>query len=334
MSVVLNVLRLGAIGGVVAWAGYTLMVPQPSPPQATASVAVIVPASPAPPAPTAASPAPEAPTFTLQAPAAETKSTEPPAAPTPTPVAVETPVTTETTVSTEALEGGRFKVAVAAPGRAGEAIQVSYGGANFVFVLDAKGQRTWTLDAFAGSAYPMTVRFADGTKRDVAVEVSDLDAVTKVAVIWQAPVNLDLHAFEYGASSGDAGHIWEGAASSIVRAREIARAGIRARGALTTKDNGAMLGDKLEVYTLYHGPNEQPGSIAFAVDYETRGDKPDANACGQAPLAAIPFTIVTLSRNGPPKREAGVLTAAPCNATLTSAQRLDRSLLPVLRTKN
>jgi hypothetical protein len=259
---------------------------------------------------------------TPEPPVIEVKATPPPA-----------PPSNEITITTQAVEGGRVFMRVRSPARSNQPMTLSYGGSNTVHVLDGRGEQEITVDAFAGSSHPIQLRFKDGSTRDVAVEAGELDIVSKIAIIWQAPVNLDLHAFEYAARAGDPGHVWTGSAIPVIRAREIARAGQRARGVMTTTDGGDTLGDKIEVYTVYHSPNEVGGSIAFAIDFETRGDRAEGNYCGQAPFAAIPFTVVTLQRDGTPKRESGVLAAQPCGSALTREQRLETSLLPLLRTK-
>ena len=78
-----------------------------------------------------------------------------------------------------------------------ETVQISYAGAEFLRKLNAWGALDFTLDCFAGTSSVVDVRFGDNTRKTIPVVARDLDKVSKIAVLWRAPVNLDLHVFEY-----------------------------------------------------------------------------------------------------------------------------------------
>ena len=103
-------------------------------------------------------------------------------------------------VVTEPLDGGLMRIRISGGCRPNEAVQISYGGAEMIRRLDAFGGLDLNLDCFAGAGSAVELRFADGSRKTIAVTANDLDRVSKVAVVWRAAVNLDLHVFEYGAA--------------------------------------------------------------------------------------------------------------------------------------
>ena len=234
-------------------------------------------------------------------------------------------------IATEPVDGGLMRVQMTSVCRANQDVQLSYGGAVLIRRLDAAGKLDFTLDCFAGSQSELIVTFADGTRNLQAVTAKDLDKVSKTAVIWSAPVNLDVHAFEYSALFGKPGHVWQRATSTLVAAREIALAGQRGRGYLSTSDDGRTLGDKLEVYTFIHHDQQISGNIAIGLDYETRGENPSDSTCGSGAFAEVRYQVVTYRQGGQIARESGVFSAAACGQRLGPQVRFDPLLLPALR---
>ena len=234
-------------------------------------------------------------------------------------------------LATEARDGGIMRLVFTSSCRANQDVQLAYGGAVLIRRLDQNGRLDVMLDAFAGAGSDVVLTFADGNTEKRPVVAKDLDKLTKVAVIWSAPINLDLHAFEYSASYGKAGHVWERAASTLVSAREIAAGGRRGRGYLSTSDDGRSLGDKLEVYTFLHHDEQASGVVAMGLDYETRGEIPAGMTCGNGAFAEVRYHVVTLDRRGQTARENGILSPAPCGAKIGTQVRFDPFLLPAIR---
>ena len=234
-------------------------------------------------------------------------------------------------IATEPLDGGLMRVGIASVCRANQNVQFSYGGATLIRRFDAAGQLDFKLDCFAGATSLLLITFADGRRETRQVAARDLDKVSKIAVVWNAPVNLDLHAFEYSAAYGRAGHVWERAASTLVTARELALGGKRGRGLLSTSDDGRSLGDKLEVYTFFHNDEQAAGVVAMGLDYETRGESPSGTTCGAGSFAEVRYQVVLLDRRGQIARENGVFTGAPCGERIGPQVRFDPLLLPALR---
>ncbi len=234
-------------------------------------------------------------------------------------------------IETEALPAGRMRVAIKAPCRSGEEVRLTYAGAETLLRLDGSGSAAWVLDAFAGESEPLQARFADGASQSVAVKGLDFERLSKVAVIWRAPVDLDLHAFEYAALPGTKGHVWAKAAGSAEAARSAVGGDRRGHGFVSTTSDGRGDGDRLEVYTFLHADEQTGGTVGLAIDHATRGAEPDEATCGKGPLAEVAYTLVVLARGQPVRREGGLIAAAPCGKLLAPEVRFNQSALPTLK---
>ena len=234
-------------------------------------------------------------------------------------------------IATAALDAGQMRITIASACRGNQAVVWSYGGAETETKLDPAGKGQITVDCFVGTTTPVDIVFADGTTFAVPVAATDLDKLTKVAVIWRAAVNLDLHAFEYAARAGQAGHVWSGAPSSLEASRERLQKASRGVGYLSSQSRGEGGREHVEVYTHLHKDGQMLGAIAFALDYETRGARPAAATCAGGAQAEVPFRVVTLSRHGQVTQESGLIAAAPCDQALDESQRYGQAGFPVVR---
>ncbi len=248
-------------------------------------------------------------------------------------VSATAPVCDKPSITTDALDGGRMSIAIDAPCYKDEDISLAYGGAVLVRRLDSSGSASLVFDCFAGDASPVEVRFADGRARTVPVVAKDLARVSKVAVVWHAPVNLDLHAFEYAAEAGQRGHVHEGAPGSLAAAVKDTENGAKGRGFLSSSDDGRGSGDKLEVYTFFHRDDQIAGAVDMALDYATRGDNVSKVACGSASNAEVPFRVGILARGKLVTSEPGRIASVPCDVTLGPDLRMARNALPGLKVR-
>jgi hypothetical protein len=149
--------------------------------------------------------------------------------------------------------------------------------------------------------------------------------------VWRAPVNLDLHALEYTARQGGAGHVWASAPSSSEAALEQSRKTARGRGFMSALADGTAEDDKVEIYTFWHAEGQEGGAVSLMVDYETRGDLPRDDACGSGQLASIEFRVFRLARGAAaPVSEQRALPAAPCGKPLPAEVRFNPDSMPHL----
>ena len=237
----------------------------------------------------------------------------------------------EPEIATEPMSGGRMKLTLKSECRSGQDVKLTYGGATFRQRFDANSYLATVVDCFAGTKDPIELEFAGGLRKSVPTVALDLDRVTKVAVVWQAPVDLDLHAFEYAALPGGKGHVWSGAPAAVTVLDQVPDH--RGHGFLSSVDGGQSLGDKLEVYTFFHNDEQSSGAVTLALDYATRGETATEQSCGKGNLAEIPYWVGMLKRGGQYTRENGLIAAAPCGVRISPEVRFGQSVLPVLRIK-
>ena len=308
-------------------------VQQPPPPKS--QPAPVVAAIPAPAAARAVEPVAKAPVADMPAPT--TRSANLAANIPPPPSAAALPVKLDAScpppeIYVSPLIGGQTQISIQSPCRRGQDVGFVYDGIEIRRQLPASGTGVFALDLFAGDRRSVDVAFADGTRRVIPVTAADLDKVSKIAVRWRAPVNLDLHVFEHAAGAGQPGHVWPGATTSPEAAHKTRAASGLGRGFLTVYDDGQ--GDKVEVYTYFHGEKDQGGTVAMALDHETRGSLPSEATCGQGPLAKVEFAVSMLSPKGEIARAAGNFKPARCNQPLAAADRFDYALMPTITIRN
>lgn len=233
---------------------------------------------------------------------------------------------TDMQLATEPKPAGRLEIKLRSPCLAGRPVTFVYAGHEFVRTVGDGGELTFVLDMFEGAA-PVALKLDDGSTTNIDASSVNFAQVSKVAVLWSAPVNLDLHALEYLAPRDGPGHVWSKSPGSLDAALTAAREGSRGRGFLSTDDTGAGSGTHAEVYTFLHNKNQRQGAITLLIDYETRGDMPSGDYCGQGRLAVIEALVVRLRPGGKVEKETVRLGSAPCGQQLPESRRFNSDTL-------
>ena len=227
-------------------------------------------------------------------------------------------------VTFTAADPGATNVTILSPCRKGEDVSVDYAGATSIVELDQDGKAMLVVDAFAGARDVIRLRFLDRTEV-MRVPSGDFTRVTKVALVWTAGVDLDLHAFAPGAWFGDPGHVWAGAT-------EAAAVGDgRGRGTLTSAARGDGLGNNVEVYTYQHVAGEPAGVIRLAVDFASRGDRAEGAYCGDGRFARVRFRVIVFDRGRIVRNAESEFSAIPCGIAIAPAARYSTKLIPDIR---
>jgi hypothetical protein len=182
------------------------------------------------------------------------------------------------TIEVTPMPGGQRQLKIQSPCRKGELVIGRYGEIVIMDKLDPGGSLAFHLDCFLGDR-EVDLTFVDDSRTTNHACATADSTLTKVAIVWRDPVDLDLHAFEYAAMPGSAydrsahnpGSL-QAAESEYVRAN-------RSHGFMSTVSDGRQLGHNVEVYTLPHHPAEPRGVIAMAVSLGANGVA-DAESCG------------------------------------------------------
>jgi hypothetical protein len=234
-------------------------------------------------------------------------------------------------IEVEPISAGLSQIVIAAPCFANGKVRLRYDALELVRVLDASGRLSMQFDCYLGDKTQLSIVLPDGSSTEVALQTVDLDRVTKIAVTWKGSVNLDLHAFEYAADSGDEGHVWAAAASSRWRAEERRRRDKRGHGFISFSSDGATEGDQLEVYTFVHEPGQSSGAVTLALDYESRARRPqDTDTCGTGLYAEIEYRVSVWKPNGRVSRSRGIFSPLECNQPGDQIARYSSKALPQL----
>jgi hypothetical protein len=229
------------------------------------------------------------------------------------------------------VRGGQTHIAVDTACRAQQMVIFTYAGAVFIQTLDASGRVALVLDCFAGDREAVTIRFEDQTtvvRQPIVGE--DMSDLSKVAIVWTSTVDLDLHAFEYSATFGGPGHVWSGQPRSLQEASAGARREGRGQGFMSTAGAGGEVGMNLEVYTFMHQRGQAPGFIKLAVDYASRGTRPEGRFCGSGDLAEMRFKAYILERGAPVRKLDLAFSAVPCGVEINPGARFNVRVIPDL----
>lgn len=237
-------------------------------------------------------------------------------------------------IETTPLPAGLMRLTIASPCRKAQSLRIIYAGIELLRPLDAAGELTTDLDCIAGDDFPVDVLFEDGSRNSLKVTALDLTRVTKVAVLWRAPINLDLHAFEYAARPGAPGHVWAGAPSSPSAAEAQTTETRRGRGFMSAVSTGEENGTKLEVYTFWRSTEQKNGVVSMALDYESRARQPqDPDTCGNGLYSEVRYETILFDRNASIKRQFGSLSAIDCNIQLSGLARYNNKTIPEITAK-
>jgi hypothetical protein len=237
-------------------------------------------------------------------------------------------------LSAQPLPGGRSKVSIQSPCRQGQNVSLQYGPIVKQRTLDDKGSAEFVADMFLGSDADTSVLFVDGKQQHLQLAAGDLDQVTKVAIVWNAPVNLDLHAFEYAASQGEPGDVWSGAPRDAIAAAALVTQDGRGHGFMSSTDDGKGIGQKSEVFTFLQSKQQNRGAIAMALDYETRGSEPGGDACGSGRYAEVAIEVVVREPGGAINKQDGIISSMPCGKRLSADARYQTGVVPDIRIHN
>jgi hypothetical protein len=192
---------------------------------------------------------------------------------------------TEVAATTE--PGGLARLVVTNRCAAGAAIRVAYleQGLSFRGRLDAAGRAELAVSLVDPAAgFEVAVEGRD--IRTLTIPFPDHRTVTKVLLVWDDPVDLDLHVLEPDARlGGNAGDI---------HASTTNRDGRRGRGRLERSDDGTAAGSKVEAYVLEEARRPAGRSLGLYVSDVSRGRLTHGEHCGAGRHAGIPYRVLTL----------------------------------------
>jgi hypothetical protein len=106
---------------------------------------------------------------------------------------------------------------LAAPCLPDSRVTIHHNGMMVTMVTDDGGQARITAPALAQDAL-FIASFENGSGASARAMVDDFDAYQRVVLQWRGAAGFQVHALEYGADYGDAGHVWREAPGKVSRA--------------------------------------------------------------------------------------------------------------------
>lgn len=167
--------------------------------------------------------------------------------------------------------GAMLDASVYAPCDRNADVLVSHAGLSFDAHIGGDGRVNLLVPALVDEA-TLTVTFNDGRTQSDTTFVPDLNTVERVALQWTGPAELSLHAYEFGAQFGDAGHVY----ADNPRSPDV-----QGHGFLTTLGEPQVEGGHMvQVYSYPSGQSSRTGTVSLEIEAPIT-----AANCG-APLTA------------------------------------------------
>lgn len=141
---------------------------------------------------------------------------------------------------------------------------------------DANGALSVILPALSEQAIYMA-SFQNGLTAMAKAEVSSIDIYDRVVIQWQGPGQMQVHALEFGADYGEAGHVWSEAPRDMAQAA-LGQGGFVSVHGRTTPDQDL----RAQVYTFPSGTADLSGTIGLSIETEITADTCDRTMEAQA----------------------------------------------------
>ena len=151
---------------------------------------------------------------------------------------------------------------LSSPCVADQRVTLHHNGMMITERTDSAGQLVVQIPALARQAVFMAA-FEHGSIAVAKTEVTSVDIYDRVVVQWAGPGELQIHALEFGADYGDAGHVWAMAPQDVQRA-------VAGLGGFVSLHGRSMPDQDLraQVYTFPTATTGQTGDIALSVEAE------------------------------------------------------------------
>ena len=216
-------------------------------------------------------------------------------------------------------------VIVVAPCHANTVAELQYADLKLAVVLDAQGRGVIVALGFEPTSTAALV-FDTGEKIDFDIPFKGANRVSRVALVWDYPVKLELNALEFGAPIGSANHISLNNPKSF---RDVRRKG---GGYLLTYPARGAYGQNVQVYSYWHKRGGAFGAVRLLIDYASRNRDQLAGTCGDGAYAAPRFKVMLSSDGRRARPVMRQLAALPCSqvALETGDNRLISGAVPDL----
>ncbi len=181
----------------------------------------------------------------------------------------EMPSGCDVVASARPVAAAMVNLTLSAPCLPNERVTVHHSGLLFNQTTDEAGNLDIVMPAMTTEAV-FIVAFSNGDGGVAQTTVEDLETFDRVALQWKGDTGFELHAREFGAAYGEAGHVWSG------ESRDMSYA-VTGEGGYISRLGDPSVPDGLvaEVYTFPSGSAQSAGDVDLSVETEVAG-----NNCG------------------------------------------------------
>ncbi|MEO0402048.1 MAG: hypothetical protein AAF214_06700 [Pseudomonadota bacterium] len=203
------------------------------------------------------------------------------------------------TAGAVASVGAMVHLTLDAPCAVNERLTIHHNGMMFTESTDDAGQVDLTVPALTQDAV-FILAFANGNGAVAQVSVPDLAQYDRVVLQWRGRAGFELHAREFGANYGQAGHVWSGIDQDPT-GLTTGETGFLMRMGNTQSPEPLMA----EVYTFPSGMAAKSGTVDLSVEAEVTQTN-----CG----VEIEAQSLEMMQGGQMKTRALTLSVPDCDA--------------------
>lgn len=159
-----------------------------------------------------------------------------------------------------AVAAAMVDLSMDAPCLPNERVTVHHNGMIFTETTSATGTISLTLPALSQDAV-FILAFSNGEGAVAQTRVEDINDYNRAVLQWKGDTGFQIHAREFGAAYGEAGHLWLGAPGSMADV-------VLGNSGMLTRHGDTLAADPLlaEVYTFPKVATVRAGNIALTVE--------------------------------------------------------------------
>ena len=161
-------------------------------------------------------------------------------------------------------ENGMIRISLSAPCNGDQPVTLRHAGLSFSQMTAPNGRLSVEVPALTRAAVIEAI-LQDGHSLSASVDVPEADDFRRVALVWRGEGGMQIHAHEFGAEAGTAGHIWAGAPGR-------SDLGANAQGGYLTTlgDRKVANATRAEIYTFPANHDQRTGVVRLSVQAEVR----------------------------------------------------------------
>lgn len=193
--------------------------------------------------------------------------------------------TTPPALTLDVKRSAQTTITLEAACHAGTVAELEYSGLRFALPIDPSGVGSFAALGFEPNA-DAVITFVSGDVMDFDLPFRSVDRVSRVALLWDAPIRLELNALEFGADLGSSDHVRP---DNPRRFEDVRRQG---GGFLTQYRSKNGVGQNAQIYSHWHRRGGTTGIVKLLIDFASRHRDRAAEACGTGPFAAPQFLVL------------------------------------------